>query len=103
MPALRVLVVEDNPTTGETLSAELRRAGFDVETATTAAAALDRLAGRRFHAIVADLRLPESARFDTMAALRARAPDSRIVVCSGVLTEELRRLFVEAVAGSRAA
>lgn len=91
MPPLRVLVVEDEPTILELFSDALREAGCGVEATLTMADALDLLARRQFDAIVADLRLPDIPPFDTIAALRTSAPNSRIVVCSAVLTEELRQ------------
>jgi CheY-like chemotaxis protein len=91
MPALRVLVVEDDPTVLETFSEALHRAGLEVEAAPTMAVALELLIRRPFQVIVADLLLPDISAFDTIAALRSVAPDSRIIVCSGVLTDELRR------------
>ncbi len=91
MPPLRVLVVDDEPTILAMFADVLRHAGFDVEATPTMADALDLLTDRRFDAIVADLQLPDIRPFDTIAALRASAPDSRIVVCSAFLTEELRR------------
>jgi CheY-like chemotaxis protein len=91
MPPLSVLIIEDDPLTRETFSDALRLAGFEVAGVPTMAAALERLTGRPVQVIVTDLRLPDIATLDTVAALRARAPDSRIVVCSGFVTPELRR------------
>ncbi len=91
MPTRHVLIVEDDPTTLEAFSEALRRAGCEVEAVPTMAAALELLIRRTVHAIVADLGLPDISPFDTLAALRAAAPDSRLIVCSGMLTEELQR------------
>jgi DNA-binding response OmpR family regulator len=54
------------------------------------AAAIDALNARRYAAIVTNLGLPDVAPIDVLAALRTTAPSSRIIVCSGLITDELR-------------
>ncbi len=87
----RVLMVEDaGPVLGVFRDA-LGRAGFEVETAGTAAEAVELLAGRRYAAIVADCFLPDLAPLDWLAAVRGVAPTSPFVVYSGsIRLEELR-------------
>jgi DNA-binding NtrC family response regulator len=90
LSSVRILILEDDPRTLEVFSQALRREGFDVQAVRTMAAAIEALDARRYTAILTNLRLPDIAPIDVLAVLRATAPDSRIVVCSGFLTEELR-------------
>jgi two-component system, NtrC family, response regulator PilR len=87
---VRILILEDDPRTLEVFSQALRRVGFDVQAVRTMAAAIEALDARRYTAILTNLRLPDIAPTDVLAVLRATAPGSRIVVCSGFITEELR-------------
>ena len=52
--------------------------------------AVEALQARGYTAILTNLRLPGIAPIDVLAVLKATAPGSRIVVCSGFITKELR-------------
>jgi DNA-binding response OmpR family regulator len=71
MDKARILIVEDEPNIVESLSFILRRAGFDVETATDGAQALDRVRRQPFSALVLDIMLPGMNGFDVLKAIRA--------------------------------
>ena len=88
--SVRILVLENDPRTLEVFSQALRWAGFDVQAVGTMADAVEALQARRYTAILTNLRLPDIAPIDVLAVLQATAPGSRIVVCSGFITEELR-------------
>jgi DNA-binding response OmpR family regulator len=74
---MRILVVEDEDSIAEPLVAGLRREGFDVTRAATAAAALAADAG---DVVLLDLRLPDGDGFDVCRELRARSDVPIIVV-----------------------
>ncbi|HTT07663.1 MAG TPA: response regulator [Gammaproteobacteria bacterium] len=57
--ATRLLVIEDDPTYLKFVVAELSREGYQIETANTAARALERLALQPFDGVVLDLVLPD--------------------------------------------
>lgn|SRR5262245_54643281 len=86
----RVLILEDDPRTLEVFSEALRRVGYEVQAVRTMAAAIEALHARRYTAIVTNLGLPDIGPMDALAALRTAAPGSRIIICSGLITEELR-------------
>jgi two-component system OmpR family response regulator len=76
-PEARLLVVDDEPTIVELLSASLRFAGFEVATATNGRDALE--AARRFRPdlVVLDVMMPDVDGFDVVKRLRgegARVP-----------------------------
>ena len=74
-PEARLLVVEDDPTIAELLSGALRFAGFEVATATTAAAALRAVAASRPDLIVLDIMLPDEDGFEVLRRIRSQDSD----------------------------
>lgn len=71
MNKARILIVEDEPNIVESLSFILRRAGFDVDTVTDGAEALDRVRRQSFSALILDIMLPGMNGFDVLRAIRA--------------------------------
>jgi len=69
----RILLVEDDPRLAEMLSEYLGQAGFRVTVAPLGAAALERLAGADYDAVVLDLMLPDMDGLDVCRQLRTRA------------------------------
>jgi two-component system, OmpR family, copper resistance phosphate regulon response regulator CusR len=67
----RLLIVEDDPTTGEYLEKGLREAGFAVERATDGPDGLHRLLEERFDLAIVDIMLPRLDGFALVKALRA--------------------------------
>ncbi len=70
MTPSRILVVDDEPQILRALQSTLRGAGYDVETAMTAEAALTIAATRPFDAIILDLVLPDGSGVDVCRELR---------------------------------
>jgi len=81
---VKVLVVDDEPQFLRALATNLRGAGYEVETAATAA---DALAAAVPDAVILDLRLPDGSGRDVAAKLRARS-DAPIIVVSAVGDED---------------
>ena len=81
---MRLLVVDDEPQFLRALATNLRGAGYDVETAGTAA---DALAAQPADAVILDLRLPDGSGRDVAAQLRSRS-DAPIIVVSAVGDED---------------
>ena len=67
----RILVVDDEPDIVALCAFHLRKAGYDVSTAATGAAGLDRARENRPALIVLDLMLPDLGGFDVLRILRA--------------------------------
>jgi two-component system response regulator PilR (NtrC family) len=89
LASVGVLILEDDPRTLELFSEALRRVGCRVKAVRTMAAAIEALQAGRYTAILTNLGLPDIAPVDVLAVLHATAPGSRIIVCSGLITEEL--------------
>ena len=73
----RVLVVEDEPAVADVIEFALRKAGYEVELASTKRSAESRLAPGRFVAVILDLGLPDGDGTDLCRWLRAR-PDEAL-------------------------
>lgn len=78
-----VLVVDADPEARARLACCLEEAGHRVETAESAAAALDLLGGRPFDLVVTELRLPGGSGLELLVEVRSRAPGTRLLVVTG--------------------
>jgi two-component system, OmpR family, KDP operon response regulator KdpE len=83
MSAARILVVDDEPQILRALETNLRAAGYEVDTATTAEAALSTAAARRPEAVILDLLLPDGRGTEVARELRAWS-SAPIIVLSAV-------------------
>jgi two-component system KDP operon response regulator KdpE len=83
MSSPRVLVVDDEPQILRALSTSLRAAGYEVETAATAAAALAQAAMRPPEAFIIDLVLPDGSGTDVCREIRAWS-SSPVILLSAV-------------------
>jgi CheY-like chemotaxis protein len=88
----RALVVDDDSTMVEYVSAVLRRAGFQVETAGDGMTALEMCRAKHFDAIVCDVRMPKLSGNSFLKNLRL-TPESncRVVLLSAMDDQTIRR------------
>ncbi|APX90271.1 hypothetical protein BV394_11495 [Brevirhabdus pacifica] len=89
-----VLVVEDTASLQMIYARILERAGWHVETADTAAAALKQFRRHAPLVVVLDLMLPDGSGMEVMRSFLAEAPDTRIVV---ITADGSIKLAVEAM------
>lgn len=85
MTPLRVLIVDDDQALLEALpeAVRLRMGGVTVETAGSAAAALDRLAAGHYDAIVTDIKMPGMDGLTLLAEIQKRRPDTPTLIITG--------------------
>jgi DNA-binding NtrC family response regulator len=85
MTSLSVLIVDDDQALLEALpeAMRLRMGGVTVETADSAAAALDRIAERDYDAIVTDIRMPGMDGLKLLDEIRTRKPDVPTLIITG--------------------
>src|SRR5437867_1815574 len=85
MTAPHVLVVDDDPALLQGLpeTLRLRMSGVTVDTADSAATALDRIAARDYDAIVADIRMPGMDGLALLAEIRTHWPDTPTMMITG--------------------
>lgn len=80
LAGLRLLVVEDDPATARTLCMILERAGAEVRTARSAAAALEELRRRLPHVLISDVAMPDEDGLSLIRSIRGtlRIPAERL-------------------------
>jgi len=88
MSAVRVLVVEDDPSIAAGVVQGLRRLDFAVELSTNGIDAVTRALGQTFDIIVLDLMLPGQGGFDVLAQLKSRARVPIIVLSARTRLED---------------
>lgn len=86
--AARVLVVDDEPSVLETVSAILCRAGYQVVGVADAGAALTHLHAEDFDAMLTDLRLESASGLSLIAELNRVSPDTPAIVLTGYASLE---------------
>src|SRR2546422_6535293 len=81
----RVLIVDDDAALLQALpeALRLRMREVTVDTAESAAAALDRIAARDYDAIVTDIKMPGMDGLTLLAEIRGRRPDTPILMITG--------------------
>lgn len=90
VPAIRLLLIEDDPTDARPVHDALAAAGgFEVQWVTRLGAGLMSLRDEPFDAVLADLGLPDSTGYRTVMTLRATYPDVPVVVLARRDEEEL--------------
>jgi response regulator RpfG family c-di-GMP phosphodiesterase len=90
-----VLLVDDEPRILSALRRSLRREGFEIVTAESAAEALRILAARPVDAIVSDQRMPGGDGLSLLAEAARRRPQAARMLITGV-TDEIPRPALEA-------
>ena len=85
MTSLSVLIVDDDAALLEALpeALRLRMGGVTVETADSAAAALNRIAERDYDAIVTDIKMPGMDGLALLDEIRSRRPDTPTLIITG--------------------
>lgn len=71
---IRLLLVEDEETLGETLQERLAREGYDVRWVTTEAEATRAFLGGRFDLVILDVGLPDGSGFSVARRMQAERP-----------------------------
>ena len=93
----RALVVDDDSTMVEYVSAVLRRAGYLVETAGNGLTALEMFRANPFDAVVCDIRMPKLSGNSFLKNLRLNAESTcRVVLLSAMDDQTIRREAMEA-------
>ncbi len=92
----RVLVAEDNVVNQLVLREMLRRLGVEVVLVGDGAAALERLSGSDFDAVLTDMQMPGLSGLELLRGLRERRGDALpVVVLSGGVSEAERKACIE--------
>lgn len=88
---LRILLIDDDPGVSEILGEFLSLRGAETFPVTNAVQALQLLGHGAPDAIFLDIQMPGLNGLDALPAIRALAPDAKVVMVSGVLDEQLAK------------
>jgi DNA-binding NtrC family response regulator len=86
MAMAKVLVVDDEEEFARTLSERMEARGLRVEIANSGAAALEKIKGRHFDAVVLDLAMPGMDGIETLQRMIAENADLQIILLTGHAT-----------------
>ena len=84
----RVLIVDDEPSMRTALMESVRRLGYEVQGAIDGADALERLSRFKPWLVVTDLKMPRMTGIDLIKDIKARAPQTMIVLMTAYGTVE---------------
>src|SRR3989454_12577071 len=87
----RVLIVDDDAALLQALpeALRLRMDGVTVDTADSAAAALDRMAARDYDAIITDIKMPGMDGLELLTEIRTHRPDTPTLMITGHAEHDL--------------
>ena len=81
--AVKLLVLDDDPDTGEVLRYILNKEGFQVEVTTSPKAGLEMIFNRQFHILILDLKMPEMDGIDVLRKVREKDRDLAVIIVTG--------------------
>src|SRR5713226_4304455 len=91
----RLLIVDDEEALARVMQRTLKSRGFEVDVAFTAAEARSQIEANDYALTLLDVRLPDESGYGLLEELRARRPDTAVVMISGVDDPELGRAALE--------
>lgn len=91
----RLLIVDDEEALAKLMERILRSRGFESDIALSAAAARQLFEANDYALALLDVRLPDESGYGLLEELRARRPDTAVVMISGVDDPELGRAALE--------
>ena len=84
----KVLLVDDEEDFLEAMAERMRARDMDVTTASSAKAALEKMESEAFDAIVLDFQMPEMDGMEALKSIKAKRPESQIILLTGFATVE---------------
>ena len=91
----RILVVDDEESLAKVMARTLRSRGFECDIALNGAEARQLFESTDYALALLDVRLPDESGYGLLEELRARSPDTAVVMVSGVDDPELGRAAME--------
>jgi DNA-binding NtrC family response regulator len=84
----KVLLVDDEKDFLEAMSERLRARDMDVTTASSASEAFEKMENEPFDAIILDFQMPEMDGMEALKSIKAKRPESQIILLTGYATLE---------------
>lgn len=91
----RLLIVDDEEPLAKVMERTLRSRGFDCDIALSAAAARKLFESADYALALLDVRLPDESGYGLLEELRAKSPDTAVVMITGVDDPELGRAALD--------
>ena len=88
MPDVRILVVDDESIVCESCRRILEEEAYEVEVALSGQEAFDKMKGKAFDIVIADLKMPAIDGMDVLRHLRKEYPDTIVIMITGFSTVE---------------
>ena len=85
---LRILILDDEPIVCKRLKPAFQKMGYDVETFTNSASALERLREKDFHIVITDLKMEGVDGMQILAAAQEAYSDTHVIIITGFATLE---------------
>jgi serine phosphatase RsbU (regulator of sigma subunit) len=92
---LRTLIVDDEEALAKVMQRTLRSRGYESDVAFSGAAARQLIETKDYALALLDVRLPDESGYGLLEELRAKRPDTAVVMISGVDDPELGKAAVE--------
>jgi CheY-like chemotaxis protein len=93
--SLRTLIVDDEEALAKVMQRTLRSRGYESDIALSGAAARQLIETNTYALALLDVRLPDESGYGLLEELRAKRPDTAVVMISGVDDPELGKAAVE--------
>ncbi len=90
-----ILVVDDERNMRDTLAEILEADGYQVETADSGEAAVERCDQRTFDVVLMDVRMPGINGVEAFRRIRSHNPSARVILMSAYTIDDLRRVALE--------
>lgn len=84
----KVLLVDDEEDFLEAMAERMRARDMEVTTASSAREALEKMENETFDAIVLDFQMPEMDGMEALKSIKAKRPESQIILLTGFATVE---------------
>lgn len=79
----QVLVLDDEEVVCERLKSHLEKKGFEVEAFTESQKAIDRMADKKFHVVITDVKMEGPSGLDVLHFVRRESPGTQVIVITG--------------------
>ena len=88
---LQILILDDEPIVCKRLKPAFLKAGYDVETFTDSAHAMDRTLEKTFDIVITDLKMEGMSGMEFLTDVKQRSPKTEVIVITGFATVEASR------------